>query len=414
MKILVCLFTLFLLSCSDSNDIHSLQSSSIGVALSNSSSSIHVNASSVYLSSENGSSEIEVSSNSLQSSMTLISNGSHQVSSSNTLPLSSSSLRAIDSSEPVESSNVKISSSSFSSDEISSETLSSSSLTEYSVSYSVIGSGSIDFSGKYIEGDSNRIIALPEFGFVFTGWTAPNITLQDPQADTTYITAVKKLISLSITAEFSKVDSGYFEAYNGNTFDHSYKWVRIGGGNTGVDETLWMAENLNSGSHTSVDGMCYNNETECSLYGKLYTKGGATAACPSGWELPTDQHWLDLETVIGLTNQSLLMGEGVWRNQNDEYKKIKAPSTLWDGTLNDGEHGIGINILPAGVCNDGSTASCLFQGEVAYFWTATQYPGMSEYYYLRAIGGTGDGILRSANSSTPNKNFFSIRCVKAL
>jgi uncharacterized protein (TIGR02145 family) len=78
--------------------------------------------------------------------------------------------------------------------------------------------------------------------------------------------------------------------------DKVYRFVNIG-------TQRWMAENLN---YERLGSYCYDNdETNCELYGRLYTwesamngadssssePSGVRGACPSGWHLPSRSEW---------------------------------------------------------------------------------------------------------------------------
>jgi uncharacterized protein (TIGR02145 family) len=71
----------------------------------------------------------------------------------------------------------------------------------------------------------------------------------------------------------------------------TYRTVTING-------KRWTAENM--GYATPESSWCYQNDTaNCDIYGRLYTWNAATAACPSGWHLPSGREWDDLILATG-------------------------------------------------------------------------------------------------------------------
>ena len=94
----------------------------------------------------------------------------------------------------------------------------------------------------------------------------------------------------------------------------TYNTVKIG-------NQCWLKENLNIG--TRIDGVqeqtnngtiekyCYNNlESNCDIYGGLYqwnemmqylNTAGVKGLCPTGWHLPTDNDWCQMETFLDAT-----------------------------------------------------------------------------------------------------------------
>ena len=77
-----------------------------------------------------------------------------------------------------------------------------------------------------------------------------------------------------------KVISSAIDFRDGKT----YKTIKIG-------SKTWMAENL---SYEAKDSKCYESESHCKVYGRLYNWAAAKTVCPEGWHLPTDAEWTKL------------------------------------------------------------------------------------------------------------------------
>lgn len=185
-----------------------------------------------------------------------------------------------------------------------------------------------------------------------------------------------------------------------------YKVIEI------VDQ-VWMAQNLN---YETTNSYCYNDDTNCTKYGRLYTWAAAIDSvalynggkgmdcgygkacilpdtvygiCPPGWHLPTNTEWNTLVTEVG---------------GDSTAGKILKSKTGWYNNGN-GTDGGGFSALPAGLRNyDGYFID---NGYGAYFWSATandgNYASFMNLYHS----------LDSASQLNRYKyNAFSVRCIK--
>lgn len=84
-----------------------------------------------------------------------------------------------------------------------------------------------------------------------------------------------------------------------------YKYAYIG-------NTRWMAENLNYGNDSL--GICsWDDDENCSEYGRFYTYEEARTVCPDGWRLPTENDFSELvENVGGSTNAAVYLRSTEW------------------------------------------------------------------------------------------------------
>ena len=160
-----------------------------------------------------------------------------------------------------------------------------------------------------------------------------------------------------------------------------YKTIRIGG-------QIWMAENLN---YETEKSWCYQNKKEnCDIFGRLYTWGAAMNACPTGWHLPTDEEWQQLEKFLGMPEADLKKVR-TWRGTG-QGEKLLSDTTL------------GFNILLGGFRNPPANNNLL--GMQAFFWTATEEAGLA---YFRQFYNKSLNIFRRTR---PKSWSFSVRCVK--
>ncbi|MBR3072686.1 fibrobacter succinogenes major paralogous domain-containing protein [Fibrobacter sp.] len=187
-----------------------------------------------------------------------------------------------------------------------------------------------------------------------------------------------------------------------------YKTVKIG-------EQIWMAENLN---YETANSYCYNdNASYCSKYGRLYTwaaamdsvgtwskngKGcgyGTTCSptypvrgiCPEGWHLPTEAEFETLFTAVG--------------GKSTAGKVLKSTTgwTTYSGITN--EEAFAFSALPAG--GRYSNGSFSYEGDVANFWSSTEYNSFNAYYMYLYYDYDGADLYGSVKYYG-----FSVRCLK--
>jgi len=195
--------------------------------------------------------------------------------------------------------------------------------------------------------------------------------------------------------EKTKTLSTYFTDTRDGT---KYRAVNIGG-------KTWMAENLNYLPKTGTFRCYENNYFNCGKYGTLYDWWTAKDACPSGWRLPTAPEWDSLMNAVGAerkTDEEAVIWPGA-------AKKLKSMSG-WEnyrGKNGNGTDDYRFSALPGGhrfTMFGGTDAG---DGEVAYWWTATENSGYEvEYRSMRYNNDNVSGYHTNWNDA------LSVRCVK--
>ena len=154
-----------------------------------------------------------------------------------------------------------------------------------------------------------------------------------------------------------------------------------------------MAENLN---YAAEGSKCSNNlDSNCDIYGRLYSWSTALTVCPSGWHLPTREEWEVMTTYIG--------------GESTEGKMLKATSgwNNYEGKSGNGTDNYGFSALPgAGSYNDGFGNV----GSEGVWWSADEHEYFEKYAYCRGM-----------NFASENANWIdfleksyllSVRCIK--
>ena len=199
----------------------------------------------------------------------------------------------------------------------------------------------------------------------------------------------------------------------------SYNTVQIG-------TQCWMAQNLNIGikingsqeqtNNSIIEKYCYNDlDSNCTKYGALYqwdelmnytvssnsNPSERQGICPSGWHLPSDDEWCQMETFLDGTVNCNSSGE----IGTDVGGKLKETGFLhWlapnIGALNSS----GFTSIPGGYRDIASAYHNLTW--YSYFWTATK---ISNGEALQRRQSYSSALDFRYNSGTPNG--MSARCL---
>ena len=135
---------------------------------------------------------------------------------------------------------------------------------------------------------------------------------------------------------FDTNESGTFiDTRDGRT----YSSVEIGA-------QVWMAENL--AYQTDSESWCYGDDLQrCEEFGRLYSWGAATTACPTGWRLPSESDWNVLEAEL-TPDAGLKLREGGSsgfeakmagvRHYDGGYAAIGGMTSFWTSTPYTDDH----------------------------------------------------------------------------
>jgi len=185
--------------------------------------------------------------------------------------------------------------------------------------------------------------------------------------------------------------------------NQEYKTVLIG-------TQCWMQENLNMGkmvknmeqaNNEEIEKTCYENyKKNCKLYGGLYTWDEAmmylkneSDICPSGWHIPSNDEWSELNTFLGT------------KMSGQQMKVTKDHIPGWDGN-----NSSSFTAIPSGVgyenrfgrlgfwaiywSSSENGPSNAWSAQLDNFWSMDKYPNLYQ----------GNFFLKT--------NGFSIRCIK--
>ena len=199
---------------------------------------------------------------------------------------------------------------------------------------------------------------------------------------------------------------------------YDYETVQIG-------EQCWFAENLRAENYRNGDEMpsglsnagwenlsegastlYQNNQANYDSFGLLYNWFAVVddrGLCPSGWHIPSDGDWIDLEMTLGMSE--IEANQTYWRG-TDEGTKMKTTYGWAIGSQGmNGTNESGFSALPGGFREaDGSYSGI---GTPGMWWSSTPSDVFPWYRSLSINWGTvaRDKIFDSRSG-------FSVRCIK--
>jgi len=206
--------------------------------------------------------------------------------------------------------------------------------------------------------------------------------------------------------------------FTDNQDGHTYKWVRIG-------NQIWMAENLRATNYSNGDlipdgtgkgditresnpkyWFAYDdNLNNVSTYGRLYTWYAITDGrnvCPTGWHVPGDDEWKELEVYLGMAQAKADGTE--WRGTNEGDKLKYDDIDYWPTPILEATNSSGFSALPSGMRSSENTSKSL--GNYGYWWSSTEESDKSAWG--RGLGHGKSEVYRNS----ADKSFgFSIKCI---
>ena len=201
-----------------------------------------------------------------------------------------------------------------------------------------------------------------------------------------------------------------------------------------IGDQEWMAENLRvtrDANGNDITRYCYySDETNCELYGGLYTwhtvmngqsssrsnPSGVQGICPTGWHVPSDAEGTELVNYVvsqGFPNEStdpngagnaLKSCRQVGSPLGGDCDTSEHPRWNSDGT-HSGFDEFGFSALPGGILH--TNGSYLFLGTLGYWWSSTE--NSSPYAWYLIINNINSIVYRYYSHKTGS---FSLRCVR--
>ena len=214
--------------------------------------------------------------------------------------------------------------------------------------------------------------------------------------------------------------------YDGNT----YNTVKIG-------DQCWMKENLRTthyangvsiptGSTQSYTAPYYYNYSYCNsniphsqcgyLYNWVAVMNGAVSSnanpsgvqgiCPTGWHVPSDAEWTQLENYVSLLHPCNGNSSNIAKSLSSTNGWNNSYSNCTPGNSSSTNDATGFSGVPAGRYSNGGQG---YDGESAYFWSSTEYNYRSIYSFYRRLKYNSESVYRD---DIANNAGLSVRCIR--
>ena len=159
-----------------------------------------------------------------------------------------------------------------------------------------------------------------------------------------------------------------------------------------IGTQCWFAQNLNVGiridgsanqtNNSTIEKYCYNNDdANCAVYGGLYqwdelmnyttssnaNPSGRQGICPTGWHVPSDAEWCQMETLLDAT---LICDDEYWRGTDAGGKLKEAGTVHWASPNTGATNSSGFTALPGGEIAIGGGLYGITT--TAWFWSSAE------------------------------------------
>lgn len=171
----------------------------------------------------------------------------------------------------------------------------------------------------------------------------------------------------------------------------------------------WMLNNLNFDTQNSI------SLEDILLTGNYYSWADAQNACPSGWHIPTDEEWIELEKYIGV-------GIDDWyifsqKRGSGEFSKLSSRIgySLFDGLENNTAiNELGFSAYPCGYFENDTQIIPQDFGLAAYFWSSSEKDNFDGIYHGSYIftNEVKTNNVYSVRMYKPKNILLPVRCVK--
>ena len=196
-----------------------------------------------------------------------------------------------------------------------------------------------------------------------------------------------------------------------------------------IGTQCWFAKNLNVGTrinnsvnqtnNSTIEKYCYSDDNaNCTIYGGLYqwnelmnyttssnaNPSGRQGICPTGWHVPSDAEWCQMETLLDAT---LICDDESWRGTDAGGKLKEAGTAHWASPNTGATNSSGFTALPGGQRSNGGGLYGITNS--GWFWSSAENSEDDTKAWFRYLHYFRAQVYRSYY----NKGYgFSGRCCK--
>jgi uncharacterized protein (TIGR02145 family) len=203
----------------------------------------------------------------------------------------------------------------------------------------------------------------------------------------------------SLFSHYSEFDNGKIvDERDGETYTYSL----------GPDGNLWINENIR---FETANSLCYENESPCSDFGKLYPFEDLKNVCPKSWSIPEREDWYNLFNYYGgVKEESSLQKRNANADGEQAYTKfVESPDYGMSLKLG-GEYYL--NTIASWLTDP--TWHFSSQDRWGYYWSKSKTPRDESIHYRVVSSSSGNGFIEELGAKARNKHHFSCKCFKFL